>query len=643
MIFLDFETRSFIDLVKRGAHIYAAHPTTEIQCMSYAVDDDEMQIWHRGTPLPKDFLAYVKRKDCQIAAWNAQFERLMWNTPGLRQDFPPMPLNRFYCLAALARARGFPGKLEHAARFAETGFQKDMEGHRIMTRLCKPRDDGTWNEDPEDLRKQGEYCIIDSEVERAIFKMLVPFDPQELAAYHRTERINDRGICVDLALAEKVVKAVESEKVDFNLELAVLTEGAVKTPNQVAKIIKWCDSKGLTLPDLNKTTVADALADEEMSDDVRNVLEIREGAAKSAVGKFAAMLNRAGEDSTVRGLFMFRGAGQTGRYTSMGVQFHNQLRKSSPELIPVFMKRGLVGLEMIGSPMALLAQMVRPAFVAAAGRVFLIGDYAQIEARITAWLAEEAWLLEAFREGRDVYCEFGTDAFGRVITKADEQDRTISKHCVLGLGFGGAEGALRRSMKTQGNIVLEPEMETHLVQTYRDKCRKIKRYWYILRDAVLTAMYSRGTVVEIQGNVSYCYDGEHLWCKLPSGRLMCYPFAVIANDDFGNEIVRYRRGNRKPKSGRPDWPTVDLWYGMLMENLAQAIALDLLDRAQERIEDWLKLDIRGHCHDEIIAEVGEGEAAALLPKFFKTMEVLPSWAEGLPIKVEGKTDRRYNK
>lgn len=641
MIHLDFETRSCCNLITDGAYNYAAHPTTDVNCMGWAIGEDEPEIWYPHEPLPEKLLVAI-RSGMLIAAWNAQFERLIYNHVLVRYGAPALPIDHFYCVAALARARGFPGKLEKAARFAGIPAQKDMEGHALMMKLCRPRrieEDGTivWWDYWEDHQRQGEYCKQDVKVERCLFNMLVPFTEEELSDYWLSEEINDRGVCVDRELATAAVTGVASEKITSDDAMKSLTDGDVTACSQVQRIMAWVEKEWKPMISLNKSDVLDALQEDDIPPLVAEVLELRLENAKAAVSKFSAMIHRSDKHGVVRGLYMYHGVA-IGRFSSIGLQIQNLVAESNLEAIPILKKHGVKGLYMMGDVVKILSQMVRPAFVAAPGKTFLIGDFAQIEARIVAWLAGEESLLRLFRDGVSPYSAFGTKVLGKPVTKnGTPTEYKVFKACILGLGFGGAEGALARSMKKE-QIVLLPEQQTEYVQAYRGTYTKIKSFWYVLRDAVLLAMYSRGTMVPV-GPVTYMFDGEHLWCKLPSGRLICYPYAKVVQDEWGDS-VEYRRGNRSPKSGVWEWPVVRLWHGLLTENLAQAIAFDLLMGALRRLREWM---VRIHVHDEIVPEVDEALAEELLPKFLELMAEGEWWSEGLPIAAEGKISERYIK
>jgi DNA polymerase len=499
-----------------------------------------------------------------------------------------------------------------------------------------------WHEDAQEHARLGEYCKRDVEVERRMMSILMTFTEQELADYHLSEHINDNGVCIDIDLAKAVVATTDVEKLETCAALARLTGGKVTTHSQIARILDWVEGRWKRLPGLAKDIVEDALEDSDIPDDVAEVLELRHGNAKAAVSKFNAMLERE-LDGVIHGLFMFRGAGQTGRYSSVGLQIHNLIRTTaSQSAINVFKRRGIEGLRMLGDPVHLLASMVRPTFIPLPGKTFLIGDFAQIEARVTAWLAGATRLLQAFESGRDVYCEFASIAYGRPIVKGvDNFERFVGKGCVLGLGFGGSEAALARTLK-QDKVELAIEQRNELVRIYRKEyAPEIPRFWRALQDAVLTATEQSGRGVRV-GPVEYLHDGVHLWCRLPSGRFICYPFAVTVQTDYGYS-VEYRRGNRAPKSGETKWPVVQLWGGLLTENLAQSIAFDLLMGAIRRVAADAEFKLRLHVHDEIVAEVDAVLAETLLPRFLSYMEELPPWAEGLSVKVEGKASPRYTK
>ncbi|TXJ25365.1 MAG: hypothetical protein E6Q24_14630 [Chitinophagaceae bacterium] len=647
MIHLDFETRSENNLVTDGSYKYAVDPSTDVNCFAFAIGDETPELWLRvhGDPLPPRLIEAVK-KGMMIAAWNAAFERLIWNNVLTKYGAPKLPIEQFYCVAANARARGYPGKLEKAARFAGLAVEKDREGYLLMMKMCKPRrieEDGTvvWWDDYKDHVRQGEYCKQDVVVERTLLSIIMPFNAQELSDYHLSEEINDRGIKVDRELAHAAVTSAATEKLTSDDAMKAMTGGAVTACTQVANIKAWVEEEWRPIPSLNKSDILDMLDCHDIPPHVADVLELRLENSKAAVSKFAAMLNKSDPAGIVRGLFVFHGAGP-GRFTSFGLQVQNLVRESNTDAIPVLKKHGIKGLRMLGEPVEILSQMVRPAFLAEEGKTFLIGDFSQMQARVTAWLAGEEKLLQLFREGKDTYCAFGSIAYGRTITKADTDERFASKGCVLGLGFGGAEGALARTLKKPpARMVLPGDQLTHFVKTYRNTYTKIVNFWYRLRDATLMAMFSKGTIVPI-GPVSYLYDGQHLWCRLPSGRLMCYPYARVVQDDYG-DCIEYRRGNRSPKSGVIDWPVERLWYGTLTENLAQAIEFDLMMLTLRRMRKMRDLPVRIHVHDEIVPEVDKRVAEEKLAKFLALMKQGADWSEGLPIEAEGHISDRYVK
>ena len=193
ILWIDFETRSRCDLPARGVYNYAQDGTTEVLCMSYAFDDDEVVTWRPGEPFPER----VELHTGQIRAHNAAFERLIfWYV--LQIDYK---LEQFYCTAAQARANCAPGSLEDVGRFASADMKKDYRGAQLIRLLSLPQADGSFREDAALLAEMIAYCEQDVRAMRAISKAMRELSPEELADYHVNERINDRGVLAEIGRA----------------------------------------------------------------------------------------------------------------------------------------------------------------------------------------------------------------------------------------------------------------------------------------------------------------------------------------------------------------------------------------------------------------------------------------------------------
>ena len=173
----DYETRSTLDLRKFGAHRYAAHQNTETICCAYAVDDDPVQLWIPGNPVPLEFVAAATEPNWIVVAHNDQFETLIErHIMGPLHGWPVIPPERHRCTMTAALAAGLPGKLERVADYLELANRKDAAGARLMHQMSKPRKlrkgetpEGIyyWN-DPERLQRLYAYCRQDVEVEREL-------------------------------------------------------------------------------------------------------------------------------------------------------------------------------------------------------------------------------------------------------------------------------------------------------------------------------------------------------------------------------------------------------------------------------------------------------------------------------------------
>ena len=643
---LDYETRSVCPLQIEGVYRYARHPSTDITCAAWAIDDGPIELWLPGDPVPEELIEHVAAGGL-VRAWNAAFERLIWwHVAGPRHGWPAIALEQFACTAAQARSQGWPGGLDKAARFANTDYRKDADGHRVMLKLCKPRrtePDGTpvWWDDPDDYAALYAYCVQDVEVERAIAETLLPWQERERWLYLATERLNDRGVRFDRDLAVRALTAAELERSESNARLSELTGGAVSGVTKIADLKGWLADAGLEIDSLGKPAVAEILENQDVADDVREVLDIRTSNGAAAVSKFQAMLDR-GVGDHLHGLFMFCGAGQTGRWSGAGrVQIHN-LRRDAATVreVETFKHRGVAALRLLGSPVQLLAGMVRLALVPEPGALFAAADYSAVEARVLPWLALgcgvkdkslEAY-LEAWRRGDPIY-EIQAAAMG-------VGDRQIGKVAVLSLGFGGGAGAYRSMARNYGIRVDEKTAEKYKV-AWRRANPWAQKFWYKLEQSVLLAMRSPGQMIDL-GLLAFMFEAGHLWCRMPSGRLFCYPFASVVDGQYG-DVVQYRRGNRAPKAGSVGWPTVDLWGGLVSENLTQGAARDVMADAILAIEAEPEAGtVRLHIHDEIVLEhrVFDEARLALIERL---MTCSSPWAAGLPLKVDIKTMTRYMK
>jgi DNA polymerase len=628
-VWLDFETASECDLKTAGVYNYAKHPSTRVLCMAYAVDDDEVQVWTPDQPFPRHILSH------QIRAHNAAFERLIfWNV--LNMPF----LNNFYCTAAQARANCAPGSLEDVGRFAGSSMRKDHRGAYLVRQCCVP----PFREDL--LPELFEYCAQDVRTMRAVSKAMRELTDEELEDYHVNERINDRGVRVDVDLCRAAVGYADKELQEIQDTVREITGGqiqSVRSPRMREWVAARLGPQALKLMDkdgkqsIDKSVRANLLALEdpdEVPPDVREVIQCADDLWASSVAKFARLWNLAGGDARVRGAFVFAGGSATGRASSYGAQVHNFTRKcaAEPERVRQAMVRSHAIVPEYGRRVTdVLRGMLRPALIPAEGKKLVVADWSAIEGRVNPWLSGRGdnTKLQQFRDGLDVYKVNAAETFRTTYDKVTKDQRQVGKVQELACGFGGGIGAFAAMGRAYGLSLPEDEAR-RMVNAWRRANEWAVPFWEELESAYTRAVRNPGKQFQA-GRIVYLHDGKHLWYALPSGRVLCYPYAK-----FEDDAITYAKAAWKPAADAKEWPRARLWRGLACENVTQATAHDLLREALRRLDDVVL-----HVHDEIVIETDEPEVAKA--RLEEVMTTPPSWAEGLPLDVEASIMGVYGK
>jgi DNA polymerase len=632
--FIDFETRSECDLPARGPYNYARHPSTQVLCMAYAIDDGEVELWTPDQPFPREILSH------QIRAHNAAFERLiLWYVLCPDLDLPEPALEQFYCTAAQARSNCAPGSLEDVGRFAGASMKKDHKGAALVRKCCLP----PFKHTADDLAALFEYCKQDVRAMRAISKSLRDLSPEELADYHVNERINDRGVKVDVELCLAAMRYSEAERVEIEARVVELTEGAV-TSVRSPKMRQWVlerlgpEARKLARSkdkdSIDKTVRANLLAMEnpdEVPPAVAEVIQCADDLWASSTAKFGRLAALADdEDQRVRGAFVFAGGAATGRAASYGAQVHNFPRKSAKE--PTELRHALVRghavVPRFGKRVTdALKSMLRPALVA--DHSFVVADWSAIEGRVNPWLCGAEAKLDIFRQRLDPYKVNAAATYGVRYEDVTDEQRQVGKVQELALGFGGSTGAFAAMGRGYG-VRFEEAQARRIVDAWRRANPWAVMFWQDLERAYMSAMRHPGHEFNA-GRVTYFYDKQHLWYMLPSGRVLCYPFAK-----FEGEHLTYAKASWKPAADATEWPRARLWGGLACENVTQASAHDILRVALRQCDG-----VVAHVHDEIVIETAEPERVRA--ELERIMVTPPAWAVGLPLAVEAKIMARYGK
>lgn len=672
--FIDFETRSAVDLRKTGAYVYAEDPSTDLWCIAYAFGDEPIEMWLPGQAIPPWLKAHVEAGG-ELVAHNSAFERVIWwaiLTP--RYGWPRPKTEQFRCTMAGAMAMSLPGSLEKAAAAVGLEARKDMSGHRVMLQASRPRKieaDGTliWWDDAERQDKLRLYCRNDVEVERQLDKRLARLSPYETKIFHLDAKINDRGVRVDLALCRAAQRVIEHHSKLLDAEMREVTGFEVNSCDAVQQLVRWLRKQGVDTSSVSKETVVDLLG-EDLPPDAERALKLRQEAAKASTAKIAALIARTSPDGRMRGNLCYHGA-STGRWAGRGAQLQNlpkatmavteqdiaNLRTGDPVLIGMLYDR----------PLTLVADCIRSTLVSAAGKDLIASDFAQIEARVLAWLAEQSDLLELFAKGGKIYEAMAAKIYG-VKPEEIEPDgtpRSLGKASILGGGFGMGPAKFRATCKKSG-LIISQELAELTIGTYRKANAAIVRFWKDLETTAIDAVRRPGEIT-ICGRIKYRKHGSFLVCQLPGGRCIYYPYPRLVKNvwikDLKTNTKRTMRldaareaqtAGKVKIDGEPydsltykgvdtytkKWQEIDTYGGKLVENVTQATARDLMADAMLRVDE-AGYPVILTVHDEVLSEPAVGFGSA--QEFDEIMSQLPAWAAGCPVSAKGWRGARYRK
>ena len=623
-VFVDFETKSEVDIKKCGGGAYCRHKSTEILCYCYAIDDGPVVRVAQSDVTP---LLELKHSGAVFIAHNAAFEAAIFDLYGIKDA-------KFQCTMALGQSHGLPGSLDGMAKALQLGYQKDLNGTRLINKFCKPNKLGEFYQMSEsDMTDLLDYCALDVEVERGIFNRLPPLSEYEQRVFDLTRKINERGIKIDVELATKAAALATSLTADANERLKELTGGKFYSLGQTVRLKNYLNEEyGLDLSGVGSDELEEKLPFTQ-DEDCQEIMKLRMDFGKSSSAKFDKASMAVNEDDRVRQYLIYHGA-STGRWTSFTVQMHNLPRGTGidPDICINLIKHGDPELFTLlyDDPIGAISTCIRGLFIAEEGKTFYVVDYASIEARVVAWLAGEKKLLNLFTEGADVYVEMAKKIFRKPsLTAKDKFERFLGKTTVLGCGYGMGPDKFYATCLGYG-IEVTPELAEKAVLTYRQTNKQIVGFWYDLERAALATLRTGKT--HKCGPVRFIRGREFLYCQLPSGRKLAYYKPMI--DD--GQIVYFTQNSQTHT-----FQKTHTYGGKLCENVTQAVARDIMADAMLRLEE-ADFPVVLSVHDEVVVEYAKPQGPEL-NNIIMIMTTLPEWAKGCPIDAEGFVTERYRK
>ena len=706
IVFFDLETRSDVDLGRHNLHRYARDSSTEILVATFHFPDGTEGIWapeRRWTGDPtydaviSDDLVHVWNRWVKdgglVCAWNIQFDRTILKY--VQSPLTCPKIEQTLCAQTMAENYSLPGRLGNAGAALGVEIQKDSAGKGLIKQLSIGQ--VPWNPKPDTLWAFWQYALRDTVALKAAFDKCRPWTAEEWTDYHVVERMNERGIPIDVGFAKCAAQFAAAIETELNSEIVRVTGDKLMTLSKSQRKIAWLRAQlaGTELEAALQVTVkrkgkkaqswstgknairalkqrydeldqVDAVpVAPEVWDHVTQFMDILDRGNGVATKKFVTML-----DTHVDGKLYHQyrcSPTITGRHAARGVQLDNVLRKGLPKVDGIedsadwaidklAMGHSTVVTETFGLPLAkVLARLIRPTILAPTDDTYLVwGDWSAIEARVLPWLAKAEDYLDVFRKGECIYCQDAMDIFPNAwpdwqtlyhaYKEGDDKAtycRLVGKVARLALGYQGGVVALGNMARTY-DLILDARLLRRIKDTFRAANSWLTQFWSRLNDAAWTCVNAPG-IERTVGRLRYCRYGQDLVCWLPDGRPIVYPQVRIRRVfkevlDREVDVITYRKiWSKQAIRG-------EIYGGVLTENATQGVATGSLLRALLRRLDGEGFDLRASKHDEVLLATRTGEDPQDVADQLKLrMEETPEWAEGLPLKADVRWGAYYGK
>ena len=679
-IVIDFETASACDLTKAGAARYAEDVTTEVLCLGYSLNGGE-EVVLRGI----DQLAFnwegmtalailANDPTCIFVAHNCTFEKAIWRNIMVKLlGWPDVPNPRWHDSLAVCAMKSIPMKLEKAAQAMRLHNATGANHRSVVTLPSKFRKDGSSTITPEVLADVYRENILDVKTETELNLRIGGFQPGERNVWLLDQRINERGVRVDLEFVDACQRIIDGATEPALAKFRGITGGI--NPGQTAAVVSWVNAQGVALPNLQKETITKLLGlhDEEDEDDddytetetpllplpdaVREALTIRRKVGSASIKKLAAISTSACGDSRVRGVVQYHGAGP-GRWVGRLFQPQNfprgtlKLDGDSADVQSVYdtLITGdwKLAEAIFGDAYETVVSGLRHSIVSSPGRVLCVGDFATVEARIVLALAGAENAIRIITDkNRDVYAEmaalifnlkapFGKDAV-KAWKLAHLAERQTGKNTVLGCGFQMGDKTYHKRYCPEQ----PPEFAKSCISAYReDFAPEVPGLWRGLETAAIEAVWNRRTT-EAYG---FEFKWEDIWLtmRLPSGRKLYYPYpeAIKKAMPWDETDVRRAWTCKASKGGR--FITRDMYGGKTTQNAVEGVARDLMVAAMFKCEKE-NLPVVLTVHDEIVTEPLDSAGVSELLK--QIMCDREPWAieRNIPVDADCWAGERYRK
>jgi DNA polymerase len=663
--------------------------------------------------MPQRLLEGLQDPNQQLIAYNSSFERYV-----LQYILKvTIPASRFQDPQASARYLSLPASLEDVGMVLGLPHEmrKDKRGEDLLNLFSYPHTrkkkdgDGVYfndqNSHPAEWIELGNYAKQDIIAEREVARRLkllgvFPLPERERNIWLLDQKINDRGIPTS-NLIEKAFKLAERAKQEKLEEQNAAT--GLENANSTTQLLPWVQDRGYPLTNLRKQNIELVLKDEEvkLAQECRDVLTARMEASSTSYKKLQAIIRNVSPDGRLRNQFIYCGASRTGRFSGNAVQLQNLARPGTlnghnfEEMEVMNEAREMVRREdydgikvKYGSVLLVVKSLIRTFFSCEdTDDKLLVADYASIETRVGAWLAQCAPLIKVFEDGKDAYLDLAAKIYGIPYEKlwadykgkngkeaqiAAKRMRQTAKPGVLGAIYrlgGGQWGRDKNGDRIKTglwgyaaamNVDLTQEQAHDVVKIFRESYKEIPEMWFALEDAVTDVLKGERTVRYVgPGNCikidKLTIDGRNpilrIW--LPSGHCLNYMDAAIEtvkmpwqrkNQETGEDEDVWRPGFTyySQNQDTKQWDLTISHGGKTFEQITQATARDALCEGMLAIED-AGASVVMHAHDEPVCEVVDDPFSLTIEEMIDLMARPISWAPGLPLGADGFSSSYYHK
>lgn len=678
-LYIDFETFSEVDITKHGAEAYTRHESTIPICLSWAFETGPVLLWVAGEKMPEEIQSAVSSKDLKIYAHNAIFDWRIWNrfcVPHL--GWPQIPIDQLIDTQALCQGYALPGSLDKAGQAMNLEWPKTA-GKALIKRCCSPQPVKENRKvtgyrvprpsnsiDAPYFEQLYTYCRRDTKAMRELVAKLPRKDliPKERKIWKMTIDMNLQGLPCDSQEVNAVLTRVTEFQKTEALKLMQLTENAITSPYQYARIKKFCEDQKFPIENCQGSYILNLLKDEALRipEKVKSVLTLCQALGKTSTAKFKAFnnnmvpsLNGTKYACRVHDTFCYHGAAP-GRWAGRGVQPQNFPRAQSKQP-DIDMLRFING-DHISDPIELAKQLVRSVIKAPENESVIVADYKAIENRVLAWIAQDYETLAKFKAGHDQYIDMAAERFGRSyedihegVKNGDEisvHQRRVGKVIILGCGFQMGWETFIKTAKIQFGLDMTEEEGQLAVKAYREKYFLVVRCWKKLTQAAVRAVLTgkRQTYGLITFGATKVNGTVWLAMLLPSGKSIYYHSPRVEQ----KYIPRFENMGTVPTithlgvdSYNRKWSRISLIPGRITENAVQGTAREIMAHGMLNVHDNSKVRLIGTVHDEAIGLIDDSDIHSSTLRDFNALLCDVPFAKACPIAAEGYISKRYKK